>query len=797
MSKSEVKERTATISQSASQNDAPPTRGKVPQASQSAGTHPAPKRSGPGGIGASGFAPIHRGESSAPNGAPASANAAQPAKTIYSCVRVTRIKNLQQLAVATQHAKRTGPNIVLRDGAEPGDAIAWSIHEEDPTDYVAAFKRQKEISGAREFGGAAISLHGIFIISPSWFAEAGDIHDRDNPRVQLVITMTRDMIEKEIGGLFALRFDLDELGSGVVDFFCAPTAERQRKPSKNGNRKPPAVEISVRKALKALQVREGERTEGAALQSMAARWCQDHLDERIQRGTRKALTGAQHMFNEVYRGWSENEHKAIAGEREEAAAEIDAARAALAEKAKAEKERLEDDRRQAEALLQLQRQQQEAALAAQRKRLAKEVAKLAAEREQFRVDVAMAGQQQAEVKRDIEAQRQELIVQEAAIAEKALQNDRTSQSVAGARRELEGSWEKLIAREGAASRHEEQNVAASRMVEDQREAVQKLRLEVNQQRDSVRAECARNEERAEAIRLREVEISQRETSISDFAAHCVTLAKNPHLASSKAGTDPDYDIRRARLSETHWAAASNAVAESFRNWADTIEGWRKRVFDAGKFLAETCRSIMRGEKGAIERMLHPCSPLASAGLREVGEYVAGNLERAVSDIETRNAGLAVREQQLVGSEREAKESRAAMKTLHEWLRVQSGGVPDDSKQPSRWESLIASPLAEIAKGASSAYDDLMERGRRTSWQLEVEAKRLRDETDKDRQRAAEMAALATKEVRLAQETARETLEFHKHLLQVFSEMPKSLQDRVSSKFKEGERVRAISRGIER
>jgi hypothetical protein len=58
--------------------------------------------------------------------------------------------------------------------------------------------------------------------------------------------------------------------------------------------------ISTQKALVELKAATGERNEYSALQTSWADWSREHLDSQIERGTRRTITGRQHLTPETY-----------------------------------------------------------------------------------------------------------------------------------------------------------------------------------------------------------------------------------------------------------------------------------------------------------------------------------------------------------------------------------------------------------------------------------------------------------------------------------------------------------------
>ena len=99
-----------------------------------------------------------------------------------AAIRVNKITSIAQLRGATLHAERADETSKarLREGAEPGAALAWSKAPQSDRDYLAAHKAHKAELGAGERKGAPLCMQALCVISPEWVKAAGDLHDPDN-----------------------------------------------------------------------------------------------------------------------------------------------------------------------------------------------------------------------------------------------------------------------------------------------------------------------------------------------------------------------------------------------------------------------------------------------------------------------------------------------------------------------------------------------------------------------------------------------------------------------------------------
>ena len=148
----------------------------------------------------------------------------------FAFVRHSKLDRAALIA-AERHGKRNDRTSAarLRDGAESGAGLAvmrgqsraWEIHE-DARDLCDRLKAWKAETGARENPRGCSVLHSLVGVSPEWIEATGDLHDPKNPRVRKLLEAAVSWVERDIGGVFAARIDLDERGGGIVDVFAAP-----------------------------------------------------------------------------------------------------------------------------------------------------------------------------------------------------------------------------------------------------------------------------------------------------------------------------------------------------------------------------------------------------------------------------------------------------------------------------------------------------------------------------------------------------------------------------------------------
>lgn len=237
----------------------------------------------------------------------------------FSFVRFRRLKNYAAIGAAEKHGRRLDESALRRTSPETrGLCLSWSSDPEgDPLAIKAAFKDRKAKTRAREYGGAAIGGSLLLGVSPSWIADAGDVHDPKNPRnIQLHEAARKwaDMVFGE-GAAIATRLDLDERGSGVVDVIVVPVVDMKIR----GKTKPT---ISVNKALEAAF---GKGRSFVFMQDSWNEFVKFHLDPDIERGVSKEITQREHV------------HADIIGPAFDEAARVKAEAEAVAETARIEK----------------------------------------------------------------------------------------------------------------------------------------------------------------------------------------------------------------------------------------------------------------------------------------------------------------------------------------------------------------------------------------------------------------------------------------------------------------------------
>ena len=232
-------------------------------------------------------------------------------------VRVQPLAAPPALGRATAHAR--GQDLTARsrrrDGLEAGSprAIGWQrgwdqwrawAPGDETVNYWTAWESHVAETGARLRKRAPAALHLIVGVSPGWVAERGDPHDWNNVRVRALTKAAVQWAQRELGGVIAARYDVDEEGSSIVDVIAAPVRE--------GRGRQAGKWISTNKALSELQVRCKRRQAYAALQDSWHAYAREHVDQGLERGRPKRFTGRENVPPEAYKEGLKVERKRLA-----------------------------------------------------------------------------------------------------------------------------------------------------------------------------------------------------------------------------------------------------------------------------------------------------------------------------------------------------------------------------------------------------------------------------------------------------------------------------------------------------
>lgn len=172
-----------------------------------------------------------------------------------------------------------------------------------------AWRNHMKANNAGLRANGRMAEHLIIGVTPEWLeADGGSRRDLSNPRVKAMILEAVKWTNRELGGVFAVRYDLDEAGC-AVDIFYAPIREQGRKDSRRPF-------VAVAQAHSELAKREGKIKSYEAMQDSWHRHCVQHLGPDITRGESKAITGRSHVGVDTYKARQDGVSEAAAAEVE-------------------------------------------------------------------------------------------------------------------------------------------------------------------------------------------------------------------------------------------------------------------------------------------------------------------------------------------------------------------------------------------------------------------------------------------------------------------------------------------------
>ena len=205
-------------------------------------------------------------------------------------------------------------------------------------DLEAAFKRHLKLHNAHLRKDAAIGFHLIVGVSPEYFENPADAHDPNSKAVHELLLAACDWADKDLGGVWHARYDVDEKGCGVVDVICSPLRTDRRTGRKW---------ISTYQAQAKLAKRWRQAYGYRAMQDAWAAFASQRLRRRFDRGTPARRSGRKHVLAEIY-GEAVDEGKALLQENERLAQENESMYRLHQERKRLEADRAELERDQAE-----------------------------------------------------------------------------------------------------------------------------------------------------------------------------------------------------------------------------------------------------------------------------------------------------------------------------------------------------------------------------------------------------------------------------------------------------------------
>ena len=383
------------------------------------------------------------------------------------------LKTISDIKSAERHAKRLDQTSKRRqrsDASHEDNYFCTILGEglkNKGANYFEAYKAHKAQHDVKsERKNAALAIHLLVGVSPEWIQETGSPHDLDNPRVQMLIERAEQWAEGWMGkaAVWAVRYDVDEVGSGIVDIIGSPIRTAHHK---SGSSKP---SISVNKAFTELLAQVNDRhlqdwcADGndpatfkqihksfRAMQDSWAWFAQDHLSPKLERGDPIEETRRQHLFPEEFKEAIEGVQKVDEFDlrKEDEVRNLIEQRQALAKEKAREEGEMKKRRQETDRLLQRQtaaeeelarlRQEQQAEVE-QHRRLTGELRELDAKRRELsRVDTALTKARQA--LSETQTQAAQIITQARSQADDILDGTREQARQIGAA--ILQSWEEL------------------------------------------------------------------------------------------------------------------------------------------------------------------------------------------------------------------------------------------------------------------------------------------------------------------------------------------------------------------
>lgn len=339
------------------------------------------------------------------------------------------LKTISDIKSAERHAKRKDKTSTRRQRPDASHednyfrTVLGEGLENGGADYFDAYKEHKARHGVKtERKGAALAIHLLVGVSPEWVQEKGSPHDLNNTRVQALIKGAQDWAESWMGqgAVWAVRYDVDEVGSGVVDIIGSPIRTARHK---SGSSKP---SISANKALTELVAQVNDKrlevwcSAGGdandfkkiqksfrAMQDSWAWFAQEHLSPTLERGDPIEQTRRRHMFPEEFKEAIEGAKKVDEFDlrKEDEVRKLIEKQRALEKQQALEEEAMEERRKETELLLRQRAaaeeelaslRQSQRAEAERHRRLTEELAELETKRDELtRVEAALTKAREA------------------------------------------------------------------------------------------------------------------------------------------------------------------------------------------------------------------------------------------------------------------------------------------------------------------------------------------------------------------------------------------------------------------
>ena len=232
------------------------------------------------------------------------------------------------------NGRMSAPRVVHPDGHPRARKVQPELELE------AAFKRHLKLHNASLRKDAAVGFHMIVGVSPKHFDNPADAHDPNSKPVHDLLLAACEWAEKDLGGVWHARYDVDEKGCGVVDVICSPLRTDLRTGRKW---------VSTFQAQAKLAKRWGQAYGYRAMQDAWAAFASKRLGRQFERGTPARESGRKHVLAEIY-GEAMDEGKALEQKNERLAQENESMYRLRQERKQLEADRADLEREQAQWL---------------------------------------------------------------------------------------------------------------------------------------------------------------------------------------------------------------------------------------------------------------------------------------------------------------------------------------------------------------------------------------------------------------------------------------------------------------
>lgn len=229
-----------------------------------------------------------------------------------AAVRIVPLKSAGQFTKASAHgrgedrnarsrrradAKERALAIYMSEDGKLKERLIKNCEKSPATDYLKALNAMKKAYGIGAKKGGALALHCMCVVSPELMGK--DLHDPNGKRVGSLLALAIKWGNQTFGtdgvpAVFGARYDVDEVGGGVVDLFVAPHhvyAIGSGKPKRR---------VACSAALDRLAKEYERHYSYSAVQDSWAKFAKAN-GWPVERGDYKSITHREHLSPEEYK----------------------------------------------------------------------------------------------------------------------------------------------------------------------------------------------------------------------------------------------------------------------------------------------------------------------------------------------------------------------------------------------------------------------------------------------------------------------------------------------------------------